>query len=279
MNQIRLSCFSCKTFVSFVVPASKKIYLVLFVFLLCSFQNDTKPQIIKKPHDYFTVDNLGNMFFIKESEMVKHLANGTYFNRYSNLKLGNITSVDATNALRIMLFYKDYQQLVFVDNQLTQKNDPVSLEKLGYEQTELACVSGNNGIWLFNKANNELVRFDEQLKQMASTGNLKQMLQTEEVKPNFLMEHNGNVFLNCPNVGIYVFDIFGTFSKIISLKGLKNFQVNENIIYFQKDGGICSYNYKLFDEVCKPFAVSKLSQTVFLKNKAYLSNNDSLFVF
>ncbi|MBP9068964.1 MAG: hypothetical protein KBG47_05620 [Bacteroidia bacterium] len=279
MNHIEISCPSCKNFVPFVVSASKKAYLILVILSFFSFQNDTKPQIIKKPHDYFTVDNLGNMFFIKENEMVKHLANGNYFNRYSNLKLGNITSVDATNALRIMLFYKDYQQLVFVDNQLTQKNDPVSLEKIGHEQTELACVSANNGIWLFNKANNELVRFDEQLKQIASTGNLKQMLQTEEVKPNFLMEHNGNVFLNCPDFGIYVFDIFGTFSKVISLKGLKNFQVNENIIYFQKDNGICSYNYKLFDEVCKPFPINKLSQAVFLKNKAYLSNNDSLFVY
>ncbi len=178
-----------------------------------------------------------------------------------------------------MLFYKDYQQLVFVDNQLTQKNEPISLEKLGYEQTELACVSANNGIWLFNKANNELVRFDEQLKQLASTGNLKQMLQTEDIKPNFLLEHNGNVFLNCPAAGIYVFDIFGTFSKIISLKGLKNFQVNENIIYFQKDSGICSYNYKLFDEVCKGFDINRLNQVFFFKNKTYLSNKDSLFVY
>ncbi len=250
-----------------------------FCLLFFSFQNDTKPQIIKKKHDYFAVDNLGNMLFIKEGEMIKHLANGNYFMRYSNLKLGDITAVDATNGLRLMLFYKDYQQLVFLDDQLTQKSDPVSLEKLGYEQTDLACLSANNGFWLFNKANNELVRFNDQLKKISATGNLKQMLQTEEVKPNFLIEHNGNVFLNCPDVGIYVFDIFGTFSKIISLKGLKNFQVNENIIYFQKDNGICSYNYKLFDEVCKPFPINKLSQTVFLKNKAYLSNNDSLFVF
>lgn len=252
---------------------------MLVIVSLCSFQTETKPFVINKAHDYFTVDNLGNMFFVKEGEIVKHLANGKYFNRFSNLKLGSITSVDAGNALRIMLFYKDYQQLVFLDNQLSQKNEAVSLEKLGHEQTELACVSANNGFWLFNKANNELVRFDEQLKQISSTGNLKQMLQTEEIKPNFLTEYNGNVFLNCPDMGIYVFDIFGTFSKIISVKGLKNFQVDENIIYFLKDNGICSYNYKLFDEVCKTYSISKLNQAIFFKNKAYLGNKDSLFVY
>lgn len=253
--------------------------LGVFSRLFSSFQGDAKPQVIKKTHDYFTVDNLGNMLLVNDNEIVKYLANGNYFNRYSNLKLGTITSVDALNPLRLMLFYKDYQQLIFLDNQLSQKSDPLSLEKLGYEQTELVCVSANNGIWLFNKANNELVRFDEQLKQIASTGNLKQMLQTEELKPNFLTEHNGNVFLNCPEVGIYVFDVFGTFSKIISLKGLKNFQVNENIIYFLKENQLCSYNFKLFDEVCKSFPINKLNSAGYYKNKVYLSNKDSLFVY
>lgn len=250
-----------------------------FCLLSSSFQSDAKPKAIIKNHDYFTVDNLGNILLVKDNEIVKYLSTGKYFNRYSNLKLGTITSVDALNPLRLMLFYKDYQQLIFLDNQLSQKSDPVSLEKLGYEQTELVCVSANNGIWLFNKANNELVRFDEQLKQIASTGNLKQMLQTEELKPNFLIEHNGNVFLNCPEVGIHVFDIFGTFSKIISLKGLENFQVNENIIYFLKDNQLCSYNYKLFEEGCKSFPISKLTSAGYYKNKVYLSNKDSLFVY
>lgn len=273
---------SMKHSLSSMVSASKRMGYLLMLslgILFVSFRSDIKPQIIKRSHDYFTVDNLGNILFVKESEMVKHLANGNYFVRYSNLKLGDISSVDATNGLRLMLFYKDYQQLVFLDDQLTQKSDAVSLEKLGYEQTDLACLSANNGFWLFNKANNELVRFSSDLKKMASTGNLKQMLQSEEILPNFLLEYNGNVFLNCPDVGIYVFDIFGTFSKIISLKGLKSFQVNENIIYFQKNNGVCSYNYKLFEEACVNYPLSNINHVHFFKNKAYLGNKDSLFVF
>jgi len=242
-----------------------------------SFQKD-KPLIIKKAHDFFAVDNLGNIFFVKESEILKYLANGNYYNRFSNLKLGEITSVDATNALRIMLFYKDQQQILFLDNQLSQKSDPVSLEQMGYEQTELVCASANNGFWVFNKSNNELIRFDEHLKKIASTGNLKQILQTE-LKPNFMIEHNGNLFLNCPEIGIYVFDIFGTFSKVISIKDITTFQVNEDILYYLKSTKLCSYNYKLFEEVCDSFPVKKINQTYFLKNKAYLSNKDSLFVY
>ena len=155
-----------------------------------SMQSDLNPQLIVKKHDFFTVDNLGNVFLVRDHEIFKYLANGTYYNRFSNLKFGEITSVDGTNGLRLVLFYKDYQQIVFLDNQLSQKSEPVSLEQMGYEQTELVCVSANNGIWIFNKANNELIRFDSQLKKIASTGNLKQILQ-REMKPNFMTEHNG----------------------------------------------------------------------------------------
>jgi hypothetical protein len=177
-----------------------------------------------------------------------------------------------------MLFYKDFQQLVFLDNQLTQKNEAVSLENLGFEQTEFACTSANNGFWIFNKANNELIRFDEHLKKIASTGNLKQILQTE-LKPNYMVEHNGYVFLNCPETGIYMFDIFGTFSKLIPLKNIKQLQVDENIFYYASDSSFCSYNFKLFNESCKSIPGNRLKQALYSKGKVFVSNRDSLFVY
>ncbi|MFO0358561.1 MAG: hypothetical protein ACK50A_16525 [Sphingobacteriaceae bacterium] len=257
-----------------------KTYIILFIFALFGFsmQSDLNPQIIVKKHDFFTVDNLGNVFLVRDHEIFKYLANGNYYNRFSNLKFGEITSVDGTNGLRLVLFYKDFQQIVFLDNQLSQKSEPVSLEQMGYEQTELVCVSANNGIWIFNKANNELIRFDENLKKIASTGNLKQILQ-RDLKPNFMTEHNGYLYLNSPSDGIFVFDIFGTFSKVISVKDLKLFQVNEDIIYFYKDGIFCSYDHKLFDQVCKTFSASNVKQSFFNKTKVYLSNKDTLFAY
>ncbi len=255
-------------------------YFIPFVFFVFAFsKQDSSPKLLlEAKHDYFVIDNLENVYTIKEHEIIKHLSNGKFFTRFSNLKLGNIHYVDATNALRIMLFYKDFQQLVFLDNQLTQKSDAVSLEDLGLEQTEFACSSANNGFWIFNKANNELLRFDKQLKKVANTGNLKQALQTE-LKPNFLVEYNNNVFLNCPETGIYMFDIFGTFSKLIPLKDIKQLQVDENIIYYATDSTFCSYNFKLFNETCKTISVNKLKQAWYSKGKVFVSNRDSVFVY
>jgi hypothetical protein len=221
---------------------------------------------------------MGSIYAVKEDELIKYLPNGKFFARYSNLKLGSIQLVDATNPLKILVYYKDFQQIVFLDNQLSQNSDVVSLERLGYEQTSLVCASTNNSFWLFSKQNNELLRFNENSRKIASTGNLKQILQTN-INPNAMKEHNGYLYLNCPETGIYVFDMFGTFSKIISIKNLKQFQVNENIVYYQKDSVFCSYNFTLFEEACKSIPnIGKAYSFKYLNLKLYTAYTDSLVV-
>lgn len=258
-----------------------KIFSLLF-FLCFSFAfiKKDKPEhiAIKTKLDYFAVDNIGNIYTIKDEELVKYLPTGKYFVRYSNLKLGNISTVDATNPLKVLLYYRDFQQIVFLDDQLTQNSESISLEALGYEQTDQVCAGVNNSFWIYSKQNNELIRFNESSKKVASTGNLKQVLRTD-LSPNFMLEYNGYLFLNCPETGIYVFDIFGAFSKIISIKNLKQFQVNENIIYYKKDSTLCSYDYKIFEEACKSVPSSaKSTDLKFRKDKIYCGFKDSLVV-
>ncbi|MCC6370968.1 MAG: hypothetical protein IT236_08190 [Bacteroidia bacterium] len=253
--------------------------LFLFIcFAITAFKTDEPKNhsTIKTKFDYFNVDNLGNIYTINGEELTKYLPSTKYFARYSNLKLGNITSVDVTNPLKLVLYYRDFQQIVFLDNQLSLNSEVVSLEQLGYEQTDLVCASANNSFWIYNKQNNELVRFNESSKKIAFTGNLKQVLQTE-LSPNFMTEYNGFLYLNCPETGIYVFDIFGAFSKVISIKALKQFQVDENLLYFKKDSSLCSFNYQLFEEACKTLNRAAKSTDVKLRNKKiYVSYKDSI---
>ena len=259
----------------------KKIVIFLAVALIfLSFTKQEKPKhlVIKVKSDFFNADNIGNIYTIKEDELMKFLPSGKFFARYSNLKLGNITSLDATNPLKLVLYYRDFQQIVFLDNQLSVNSENVSLEKLGYEQTDLVCASANNSFWIYNKQNNELIRFNENSKKISSTGNLKQILQTN-LTPTFMLEHNGYLFLTCPDNGIYVFDIFGAFSKVISIKNLKQFQVNETLIYYQRDSVFFIYYYKTFDEVCKNLNNSEANvHAKFIDRNLYLGYRDSVVV-
>ena len=107
---------------------------------------------------------------------------------------------------------------------------------------------------------------------------MKQVLRTD-IAPDYMMEYNGYLYLNSPETGIYVFDIFGAFSRIISIKNLKQFQVSENIIYYQKDSSFCSYNYTLFEDACKTLPNEGKSVGVRYGNKKLFSGfKDSLVV-
>ena len=232
------------------------------------------PVTIRHANNLFTVDNIGNIYLVDGGELLKYLPAGKFVARYSNLKLGDITSVDATNPLKIIVYYRDFQQLVFLDNQLSA-NAPLSLEKLGYEQAHLVCAGANNGFWVYNKQNNELLRFNETAKLAISTGNLKQVLGAD-VNPDFMVEHNGFLFLNDPASGIYVFDIFGAFSKVISIKDLSTFEPGSEIIYYRRDSLLCSYKHRLFEESCKTLPVPSARSVRYLNGKIYLAFGDSL---
>lgn len=245
--------------------------LIGLVFAFSASRDNT----IKHASTAFTTDNIGNIYLVNHDELLKYTPDGKLFRRYSNLRLGNISSIDATNVLKPLLFYKDYQQLVFLDNQLTENSAPISLEKLGYEQTELACSSANNSFWIYSKQNNEVIRFDEASRKLVNTGNLKQLLK-ENIEPNYMIEHNGHLFLNSPEQGIFEFDMFGAYVRTIAIKQLKQFQVDENIIFYMQHGHFCNYHYGIFEEKCsKPLPENCLE--VRYSNKYYtLRYADSL---
>jgi hypothetical protein len=255
-----------------------KIFFLFITAFAFSFtlQSDLSYSI-KHPFNYFTTDNLGNLYLINGEELIKFNQSGQLFKKYSSKRFGNITNTDATNALKVLLYYKDFQQIVFIDNQLSQNGEAISLEMLGYEQTELVCSSFNNSFWIYNKQNNELVRFNEISQPVTKTGNLKQILQAD-IKPNLILEHNGYLYLNSPAQGIYVFDIYGTFNKIISIKNLTSFQVNNNIIYFFADKKLCAYNSKTFEEQCLIKSDSLAKFIRIEKDRHFIQYQDSLHV-
>lgn len=258
----------------------KKLIFVLFLLSVfgAAIQSDKVTYTIKQPFDYFTTDNIGNVYTVQGEELVKFNNSGSLLKKYSNKRYGLITKTDATNALKLLLYYKDFQQLVFLDNQLSQNGEAISLEKLGYEQTELVCSSFNNSFWIYNKQNNELMRFNENSQPVAKTGNLKQLLRAN-IKPNFMLEHNSYLYLNCPDNGVYVFDIYGTFTKVIAIKGLKEFQVSNNILYYYRNRNLTMYNSKTFEEQNRSFPDTLITSVRMEKDRFFIGYNDSVKVF
>lgn len=215
---------------------SPRPFLLLLLLLSCSFISSDSTFTINEPATNFTTDNLGNAYLINGPTIRKFDSHGIFQKEFSNKNFGAVSSVDATNALRIVLFYRDFNRVIFLDNTMSQNGDPVQLEALGFPLATLAAYSHDNGLWIYDQQNFELIRFNRSLQIEQRTGNLSQVLGIDSLQPDFILEKDNRLFLHNPSTGIMIFDIFGTYSKTIPVKDLKNFQVeDDNIIWFAKE--------------------------------------------
>jgi hypothetical protein len=197
--------------------------------------------------DFFTTDNQSNVYAVKANELTKFDKTGKLLYKYSNKNFGNIDFVDASNMLKLLVFYKNFSQVLFLDNTLSLNGEPVNLDKKGFQQTQLVCSSHNNGVWLYDQQNLELLRLDQTIEKTQQTGNLSLLLNID-LHPNFLVEYNNKVYLNNPSSGILIFDIYGTYYKTIPIKNAECFQPIADWVYFISDKKAKAYNIKTTDE-------------------------------
>lgn len=261
----------------------------VFFFLLPSFffflfsaspaqHNFILEKTIPLSADFFSVDNLGNIYAVKGDQMQKYSAQWTQVNLYSSKLLGNITSVDVSNPMKIVVFYKNLAQVVFLDNTLSRQGEPVELESAGLELATLVCSSVNNGLWLYDQRNFQLIRLDQNLKIIAETGNIVQQT-GGELQPGFLIEKNNWVYLNDTARGILVFDIFGTYSKTIPVKNIHSFQISEDVLFFETGKKFYSFSLNTMDQNEVALPETEFRQVIAGGKRVFILKENELKVY
>lgn len=228
--------------------------------------------------DFFTLDNLGNPILVKGQDMKK-------FNTYleleaqnSNKFTGTISKLDATNALKILVFNQELSQINILDNKLGARGASLSLEKLGFEQVSVIASSYNNGIWLFDQLHFELIRLDQNMEFSIRSGNLLQIIK-HALFPSGMIESGKWLYINVPDLGILVFDIFGTYYKSIPLKNVSAFQIGNEQLYYLQDGKIYSYHFLSLETKELFGKAEKIKDFSIHKNKLYIQIKNELFVY
>ncbi|KPL13457.1 MAG: hypothetical protein AMS23_07935 [Bacteroides sp. SM1_62] len=186
-------------------------------------------------------DPMGNVYIIKDNHLIKFVQDYTRAAEYTNLFLGNIHSIDVSDPLRILLYYRDHNQVVWVDNFLSEIRSPIWLDDLGVDQAQLVCSSNQGGFWIFNSLNNQLQYFDVNLQLVHESMTLNS-LTGPDIQPTFMLEKSRKVYLNVPGFGILVFDLFGNYSKTIPLEIPGEFQATDQNLYYFKEGELYSFD-------------------------------------
>lgn len=195
--------------------------------------------------DTFTTDELGHVYTVHGDVLEIFDAQGRSWLRNSVKTFGTITSIDAFYSLKPMVFSREQGQLAVLDNTLSVQGSVMSLSRGGYPQAVLACMSVQNNFWFYDEREMALMRVDGQLRELANTGRLDQLLGFTP-KPVALQEHDSRLYLNDPEQGILVFDLFGTYMRTIGIKGVRSFEVRGEQLFFLDAEGAHVYDMKAF---------------------------------
>ncbi len=268
-----------------------KYLLLLISFLGCKLgisQSDTividsvqlqlKKEILLE-HDYFSLDNLGNIYVVNVDQVFKYSSTGELLFKQSFKNMGDITSIDASQSLRTLIYYRDLTQVIFADNTLSVQGESIKLERDNYEFTTLTCASFvNNQFWIYRTDEFIVERLDKQLNKIVSSPNIVQLLQ-KSISPNFIIEANEYLFLNDPEQGIFIFDVFGAYLQTIPIKNLDRFQVIGTTILYHDGENLMIYDYQNFSIATLSTHLKEVQQVEKSGNELIVSDKKKIGIY
>lgn len=226
--------------------------------LIESVVDESEYSILQKTKD-FAVDELGYFYLISNvNELVRYTPDLVEQYAYSNERLGSVTSIDANNPLKLLLFYENYQTIIMLDNLLGEIGR-YNLFDLGFNDITAVGISNDNNVWLYDPIDYKLKKIDNSGRLLAESITMYNE-GLEYIRPEFLVEKGNKVFVYDEDHGFFLFDNLGQYLHAIPMKGIDAHQVvNENMIVFLKDGVIHNYDtlykseqsYKAISEYAK----------------------------
>jgi hypothetical protein len=179
----------------------------------------------------FTTDKLQNVYLLEaDNEVVKYNPAGSEEFRYSNKTLGGKAFIDATNPFQVLLFFSEYGMVLTLDRTLSLAGR-IDLQRLGFFRVFAVGRSSDNHLWVYDEANFRLRKISSDGQVLVESNDLSLSL-GRAIHPLSLQEQEQLVFLNDPESGVLIFDVFGRYLKTLDFRGIDHFQVfGEKMIF------------------------------------------------
>jgi len=173
----------------------------------------------------FTVDNLGNIYVLNSDNQLKKLSvHGDSLAVFNDVRrYGKITSIDATNPLKILVYYREFTTVVELDRFLNLINT-IDLRKQNILQAKAIGLAYENNIWVFDELDAMLKRVRDDGTLVDQTTDFRQLFDSVP-DPTVIRDRGDLVYLYDPAKGVYIFDHYGTLKQHLDLRGWQDFNV------------------------------------------------------
>jgi hypothetical protein len=227
------------------------------------------------------VDNLDNLYIISSTGQVKKFgAKGDSIGVFNGIRnFGKLNTIDVSNPLKPLLFYKDLSNVVVLDRFLANRAS-LNLRQFNILQPSAIGLSYDNNIWVFDQYDNKLKKIDEAGNILLQTDDFRQLFNTS-FAPQKIMNDNGFVYLADSTNGIFVFDNYGTFKRKILLKNWSTIDVWNGKVVRLSNNAIIVYNPASFLEksLSYPRSFTPYLRSFTTANKLITFSSDSLQIY
>jgi hypothetical protein len=228
-------------------------FIIIFACFSFSFQNEPeklKPLAILSVENLtcFTIDHLGNTYIAtSENDIIKFDKDGNKTATSNFKSLGNIKSIDATNPFEVYVFYKEQNQILYFDNLLNYRGTS-DFESAGYFMLSAIARSFDNKVWVFDLNDLRLKKVRKDLSLELSSGNVREFSDGDKFDPEYIVDLNQSVFVFERNKGLFEFDIFGNYTRRISMDSVSQVFCASGMIFFLRHNKLFSLDQTFLKE-------------------------------
>ena len=193
----------------------------------------------------FTVDNLGNIYILSQDNQLKKIgANGDSLAVFNDVRrYGKIATIDATNPLKILVYYREFTMIIELDRFLNIINRiDLRNPNLNILQAKAVGLAYDNNVWVFDEQDAKLKRIGDDGSLVDQTTDFRQLFDSTP-DPTMIRDQGGLVYLYDPAKGVYAFDHYGAMKTHLILPGWQDFDVIDKSL-LGRDGGKF-YKYQL----------------------------------
>jgi len=262
----------------------KSKYYILFVFLIFGscFTNkkvtDGKEEVLQivdlevdKLGDYYTINNIGSIKKYQDAKLIY---------TYSNRSLGKLAMIDVSNPHKIILFYREQQVILLLDNSLSE----IGRIELDNSSNIVAVGAASDGyLWVFDS-------FLLRLKKINSAGEYieesfpSNTIIPEDIIDSKIIDRGNYVVIADKYKGILLYNNLGYYEKTLLIENpIKPSIIEGKLYYFnKKNNSYSNYDFYLKEttEVFNFDSTKYKPQIVIFENeKFYLLNKNKVIKF
>ncbi|MFI5186984.1 MAG: hypothetical protein ACHQF0_09680 [Chitinophagales bacterium] len=229
----------------------------------------------------FTVDNLDNIYIISSTDQLKkYTPNGDSVAVFNNVKnFGKVSTIDVSNPLKVLLYYKDFSTIVILDRLLTVRST-IDLRQQNIFQVNAIGQSYDNNIWVYDEGDSKLKKIDDAGKVLLETPDFR-LLFSEAPHVTNIYDQDGFVYLYDPEQSVFVFDYYGALRNKILINGWQNFKVAGKYIFGINSDTLHRYGINTFrlDDEKMPMPLNNSIKVDFTSSRLYALKKGVLEIY